>query len=414
MTVSTEVSREEYTGNGVTTDFDYRFRVFSAADLVVSVADTTETISVLTLNTDYTVIGAGSRTGGKVKLMSPLAFNWRISIERALPVTQETDIRNQGNFLPEVHEDAFDKLTMLIQQVWSYFGLALRKPTWLAKFYDAMGNRIANLGNPINQQDAATKSYVDAGDANNTQYADNLFQRTLRVPENSVNQLPIAAARSNSLQGYNDQGQPIPVFAMTDTADLAIRLASHTPGNGGSLVGLEQGGTVQDALKWITPNTVAGSSFDNYAVLQAAADTGLNIDLKAHDIYISQAIQLKQGQRVRGQKSPNFSTSNISRVICNTPGGGCFWYTSDTSKLQVSMPKIDHVGMVGDYPIRFNNEQTSIIADGYASNVPFGMRPCVRFCDINPRVNGIGIGISWSKMFDGIITCCEVANFDID
>jgi len=225
MTVSTEVSREEYTGNGVTTDFDYRFRVFSAEDLVVSVADTTETITVLTLNTDYTVTGAGSRTGGKVKLLSPLAFNWRISIERALPVTQETDIRNQGNFFPEVHEDAFDKLTMLIQQVWGYFGLALRKPTWLAKYYDAQGNRIANLGNPINPQDAATKIYVDTAVAESDDYADDLFKRTLRVPESSVNQLPSAEVRAESLQGYNNLGQPVPIFAMTDTADLAIKLA---------------------------------------------------------------------------------------------------------------------------------------------------------------------------------------------
>ncbi|MBE0150934.1 hypothetical protein FOT80_16160, partial [Serratia fonticola] len=198
--------------------------------------------------------------------------------------------------------------------------------------------------------------------------------------------------------------------------DAALRneLASYDTGRGASIIALEQGGAVQDAIKWITPRTTSNPAADNYAVLQAAADTGLNIDLKAHDIYISHAIQLKPGQRVRGQKSPNFSTSNITRVICNTPGGGCFWYTNDTSKLQVSMPQIDHVGMIGDYPIRFNNEQTAIIVDGAASNVPFGMRPCVRFCDINPRVNGIGIGISWSKMFNGIITCCEMANFDID
>lgn len=231
MTVSTEVSREEYTGNGVTTDFDYRFRVFSAADLVVSVADTTETITVLTLNTDYTVTGAGSRTGGKVKLLSPLAFNWRISIERALPVTQETDIRNQGNFFPEVHEDAFDKLTMLIQQVWSYFGLALRKPTWLSKYYDALGNRIANLGNPINQQDAATKSYVDAGDAAGHQYVDDLFKRTLRVPENNINQLPNASARRNMIPAFDNAGNAIVVLPQSGSAtDVMIKLAQPDSG----------------------------------------------------------------------------------------------------------------------------------------------------------------------------------------
>lgn len=227
MTVSTEISREEYTGNGVTTDFDYRFRVFSADELVVTVADTTENISTLTLNTNYTVTGAGSRTGGKVKLVNPLAVDWRISIDRDLPVTQETDIRNQGNFFPEVHEDAFDKLTMLIQQAFGVFGLALRKPNWLAKYYDAMGNRITNLANPINGSDAANKTYVDAvGEAN--------IGRTLRFPEAYVPPMTGSGVRSNMLQGYNNLGMPVPIAGQTETADLAIKLSGSF---GSQLVG---------------------------------------------------------------------------------------------------------------------------------------------------------------------------------
>ncbi|CAB1223419.1 hypothetical protein SFB10_3555 [Serratia liquefaciens] len=219
MTVSTEISREEYTGNGVTTDFDYRFRVFSADELVVSVSDTTENISTLVLNTDYTVTGAGSRAGGKVKLVNPLANAWRISIERDLPVTQETDIRNQGNFFPEVHEDAFDKLTMLIQQAFGVFGLALRKPNWLARYYDAKGNRIVNLGNPVNGQDAATKQYVDSTN-------DGWFKRTIRVPENYVEQVPTVAGRQGRLFAWNNAGSPIAVHAETDDGtQLEIDLA---------------------------------------------------------------------------------------------------------------------------------------------------------------------------------------------
>ena len=38
-----------------------------------------------------------------------------------LPVVQETDLRNQGKFFAEVHEDAFDYLTMLIQKSIGYF-----------------------------------------------------------------------------------------------------------------------------------------------------------------------------------------------------------------------------------------------------------------------------------------------------
>ena len=43
-------------------------------------------------------------------------------------MTQETSIRNQGGFFPEIHEDAFDKLTMLVQQAYGWWsGLSLRE-----------------------------------------------------------------------------------------------------------------------------------------------------------------------------------------------------------------------------------------------------------------------------------------------
>lgn len=165
MTVSTEVDHNDYVGNGVTTQFPYTFRVFKKSDLVVTVLDLSQNMTTLILDTDYTVSGAGGYTGGNVTLSSPLTSGWKISITRVLPVTQETDLRNQGKFFAEVHENAFDKLTMLIQRALSLFGLSLKKPSTLSNYYDAQQNKIANLADATADQDAVNnrtmRAYVE-------------------------------------------------------------------------------------------------------------------------------------------------------------------------------------------------------------------------------------------------------------
>ncbi|STU99781.1 Uncharacterised protein [Klebsiella pneumoniae subsp. ozaenae] len=65
MTVSTQVSRNEYTGNGATTQYDFTFRILDKSHLLVQTLDTSESIVTLTLGTDYTVTGVNRYNGGE-------------------------------------------------------------------------------------------------------------------------------------------------------------------------------------------------------------------------------------------------------------------------------------------------------------------------------------------------------------
>ena len=129
MTVTTTTSSNGYTANGVLTSFAYTFKIFADADLEVILLETnTGTETTQTLTTHYTVTNAGNANGGNVVFVTAPASGYQVKIRRVLDATQETDYVENDTFPAEAHEDALDKLTMLVQQQSVDKGLAISFP----------------------------------------------------------------------------------------------------------------------------------------------------------------------------------------------------------------------------------------------------------------------------------------------
>lgn len=180
MTVSTDTRRVQYATNGTTGPFTVTFPFLKSSHLAVTYTDSAGADTLLTLNVNYTV------SGSVVTTTLAYASGGVITIDRDIPITQELDLRDGDDFPAESVEEAFDKLTMIAQQV--------------------------------------------AIDSN----------RVLRVPEVSANipLLPVVADRANKVLAFDANGDPdVMVPSSGSAADVLIQLAnSASAAQGPSLV----------------------------------------------------------------------------------------------------------------------------------------------------------------------------------
>ena len=120
MTVESTTKKVTKPGNDAATVFTFPFTIFVATYLVVTHVDALGVETLLAegaTSTTYSVTvasypGAGSITypavGG-----TPLATGASLVLKRLLPIEQTLNLENQGGYLPENQEVAFDKGTMV-------------------------------------------------------------------------------------------------------------------------------------------------------------------------------------------------------------------------------------------------------------------------------------------------------------
>jgi len=128
MTINTvNITSGPYTGNNTTDQYSYGFKVVDKTQLQVYETTAAGVRSLLVVDTDYTVANIGNAAGGIITRVAgnlPTGAIWYIRANYA--ETQLTAFRSQGGFKPQVHEDAMDKMTILIQQKNDFKDRALR------------------------------------------------------------------------------------------------------------------------------------------------------------------------------------------------------------------------------------------------------------------------------------------------
>lgn len=163
MTVQSNDRRKEYDGNGVAVEFNGPY-LFQGSQLDVFLVE--GGVATLVPTNQYQIKNLG-RSGGTRVIMDTAPTSLQVLLLlRTVAFDQPTDITNQGAFLPETLEKAFDYEVMQIQQVADGVSRSLKAadtvvgfnaelPPWqpgAPLIWDYVENRLSN-GDPIGTGD---------------------------------------------------------------------------------------------------------------------------------------------------------------------------------------------------------------------------------------------------------------------
>lgn len=163
MTVASDETRSgPYTGNGVTTIFNYGFRIVDETHVRVIRAEAgVET--ALVLGSDYMVSDVGASGGGSITMTAAPTAAQTITILRNVPFTQEVDLENQGAFFAETIETALDLAAMRDQQLAELVSRSVLVPGSMVGDYD-QDQLVADIFN-VEDNRAASEAARDAAQA---------------------------------------------------------------------------------------------------------------------------------------------------------------------------------------------------------------------------------------------------------
>lgn len=172
MTISTQLSKASFAGNGVSTEFPLPFPFLREGDINALLHQDGAQTS-LRLGTHYTLSGAGEASGGGLTMRTPPATGQTLVIWRAPAIVQEVDYVENSAFPAETHEAALDLLTMICQGLQEQLDRSIKvsmtsdvaPEDYLGAVQSARSQAVASAAASEAARDAAAGSAVEAQSA---------------------------------------------------------------------------------------------------------------------------------------------------------------------------------------------------------------------------------------------------------
>jgi hypothetical protein len=115
MTISSTVTSVQIPGNGAATVFAFPMKIFSATDLLVGFITAA---GYAVQASGFTVQNVDINGGGTITFTTPPPVTVTVDIRTFTSQTQGTEFSNLGTFLPQLHTEAFDRLTREVQDLY--------------------------------------------------------------------------------------------------------------------------------------------------------------------------------------------------------------------------------------------------------------------------------------------------------
>ena len=238
MTISSENRvAGPYTGNNVTTNFPFTFKVFSTDDVVVFLTDPAGVEAPLTGGgTDYGVTlnaDQDSNPGGVVVRTPALADDYLLTITSRVPNLQPLDLTNQGGFYPKAINAALDRVTIQVQQVAEQASRAVKVPIsenktpeeyateLFAASKAAVDSAADAAGSASLASDRATSALASENNAADSEAAAQLSADSALASKNAAFGSETAAAAS-ALEAADSAAEALTIFGNTAAMQAAV------------------------------------------------------------------------------------------------------------------------------------------------------------------------------------------------